>query len=37
MKSTQGCAYADWEIDHLVSLAIGGADVVYNLFPEPGN
>lgn len=27
----------DWEVDHVVSLALGGGDVAYNLFPEPGN
>jgi hypothetical protein len=27
----------DWEIDHRLPLALGGADAVYNLFPQPGD
>lgn len=27
----------EWEIDHRVPLALGGADVAYNLWPQPGN
>jgi hypothetical protein len=35
-----GIAWADhalYEVDHLVSLELGGADVVTNLWPEPYN
>ena len=32
-----GSARADWEIDHLIPLCLGGADEAANLWPQPSD